>query len=71
MYIVRKLEDANRIPKLPVYVDSPMAISVTELYMRHHEDHVLSFTQVEMKGNPLDAHNVHYMRAVEDLQENQ
>ena len=31
MYIIRKLEDANRIPHLPVYVDSPMAISVTGL----------------------------------------
>jgi metallo-beta-lactamase family protein len=66
MYIVRKLEDANRIPKLPVYVDSPMAISVTDLYMRHHEDHGSSFTVEETNGNPLDAHNVHYMRAVED-----
>jgi len=66
MYIIRKLEDAGRIPKLPVYVDSPMAISVTGLYLRHHEDHVLSFTAEEKNGNPLDAHNVHYMRAAED-----
>jgi metallo-beta-lactamase family protein len=66
MYIVRKLEDANRIPRLPVFVDSPMAISITEMYMRHHEDHVLSFTNLEKNGNPLDAHNVHYMRSVED-----
>jgi metallo-beta-lactamase family protein len=66
MYIVRKLEDANRIPRLPVYVDSPMAISVTEMYMRHHEDHVLSFTNEEKTGNPLDAHTVHYMRTVDD-----
>jgi metallo-beta-lactamase family protein len=66
MYIVRKLEDANRIPRVPVYIDSPMAISITEMYMRHHEDHVLSFTDEEKIGNPLDAHNVHYMRSVED-----
>jgi metallo-beta-lactamase family protein len=66
MYIIRKLEDAGRIPKLPVYVDSPMAISVTGLYLRHHEDHVLSFTEDEKNGNPLDPENVHYMRAVED-----
>ena len=66
MYIIRKLEDANRIPPLPVYVDSPMAISVTDLYLRHHEDHDLTFTAEEKKGNPLDAHNVHYMRAVAD-----
>jgi metallo-beta-lactamase family protein len=45
MYIIRKLEDANRIPPLPVYVDSPMAISVTDLYLRHHEDHDLTFTE--------------------------
>ena len=66
MYIIRKLEDANRIPQLPVYVDSPMAISVTGIYMRHHEDHVLSFTTQEAAGNPLDPRNVHYMRAVQD-----
>jgi metallo-beta-lactamase family protein len=66
MYIVRKLEDANRIPRLPVFVDSPMAISVTDLYMRHHEDHDLTFTTEEKNGNPLDAHTVHYMRTVDD-----
>jgi metallo-beta-lactamase family protein len=66
MYIVRKLEDANRIPRLPVYVDSPMAISATALYMRHHEDHDLTYTAEEKNGNPLDAHTVHYMRTVED-----
>jgi metallo-beta-lactamase family protein len=66
MYIIRELENANRIPRLPVFVDSPMAISVTGLYLRHHEDHDLTFTQEENNGNPLDAHTVHYMRAVED-----
>jgi metallo-beta-lactamase family protein len=66
MYIIRKLEEANRIPRLPVYVDSPMAISVTGLYLRHHEDHDLEFTADEKKGNPLDALNVRYMRTVDD-----
>jgi metallo-beta-lactamase family protein len=66
MYIIRELENANRIPGLPVFVDSPMAISVTGLYLRHHEDHDLIFTKEENDGNPLDAHTVHYMRTVED-----
>src|SRR5215472_845968 len=66
MYIIRKLEDANRIPRLPIFVDSPMAISATDLYLRHHEDHDLTFTAEEKTGNPLDAHNVHYMRTVDD-----
>lgn len=65
MYILRELENANRIPRLPVYVDSPMAISVTGLYMRHREDHDLTYSTEEKKENPLDAHNVHYMRTVD------
>jgi metallo-beta-lactamase family protein len=66
MYIIRELENANRIPRLPVFVDSPMAISVTDLYMRHHEDHDVAFITESKNGNPLDAHTVHYMRTVED-----
>ena len=66
MYIIRELENANRIPRLPVFVDSPMAISVTDLYMRHKEDHDLAFTTESNSGNPLDAHTVHYMRTVDD-----
>jgi metallo-beta-lactamase family protein len=66
LYIIRKLEDAQRIPRLPVYVDSPMAISVTDLYLHHHEDHDLTYTAQEKNGNPLDAHTVHFMRTVDD-----
>lgn len=66
LYIIRKLETTNRIPHLPVYMDSPMAISVTDIYLRHHEDHDARFTADEKNGNPLDAHNVNYMRTVDD-----
>src|ERR1700688_3221224 len=66
LYLIRKLETTNRIPRLPVYMDSPMAISVTDIYLRHHEDHDVRFTADEKNGNPLDAHNVNYMRTVDD-----
>ena len=66
MYIIRELENANRIPRLPVFVDSPMAISVTGMYMRHKEDHDQAFTTKSSNGNPLDAHTVHYMRTVDE-----
>ena len=32
LYWVQRLEETGRIPRLPVYVDSPMAASVLELY---------------------------------------
>jgi metallo-beta-lactamase family protein len=68
MYYLRALDDAQRIPKLPVYVDSPMAISVTDIYARHHEDHDLDFTKLEQQGDrdPLNLQDVHMTRAVED-----
>jgi metallo-beta-lactamase family protein len=68
MYIMRLLEDQQRVPKLPTFVDSPMASSVTDLYVRHREDHRLSFLREEQTGNhdPLDVHEVHMTRSVEE-----
>src|SRR5271169_3700089 len=68
MYYLRELDDQKRIPQLPVYVDSPMAISVTDIYARHHEDHDLDFTKAEQEGDrdPLNLQDVHMTRAVED-----
>lgn len=38
LYWLRRLEQEGRVPKLPVYVDSPMAVSSIEFYRRHaHE----------------------------------
>ena len=35
LYWLKKLEDQRRIPVLPVYVDSPMAVQALEYYRRH------------------------------------
>jgi metallo-beta-lactamase family protein len=68
MYYLKLLEDQKRIPHLPVYIDSPMAISVTGLYEKHHEDHKASFQQDEDTGSrdPLNLQGVHLTRSVED-----
>ncbi len=39
LYILRQLQDGGRIPRIPIYVDSPMATSTTLLYHDHTEDH--------------------------------
>ena len=68
MYYLRQLEDQQRIPRLPVYVDSPMALSATDLYLKHCEDHDLEFSREESdgKGDPLSVHEFHLTRSVED-----
>src|SRR5262249_51365054 len=38
LYALRELEEQGAIPSLPVYIDSPMAIDVTEIYLRHREE---------------------------------
>ena len=68
MYYLRELEDEQRIPRLPVYVDSPMAVSATGLYVRHTEDHDLDFSHLENNGHhdPLNVHQFHLTRSVEE-----
>jgi metallo-beta-lactamase family protein len=68
MYYLRQLNEAKRIPQLPVYVDSPMAINVTDIYARHHEDHDLDFTKREgaPSGDPLNLREVKMTRTVDD-----
>ncbi|HEV2183317.1 MAG TPA: MBL fold metallo-hydrolase [Candidatus Acidoferrales bacterium] len=68
MYILRQLEERQQIPRLPTFVDSPMAINVTDLYVRHKEDHSLNFKREEQTGNhdPLNTHEVHMTRTVDE-----
>jgi metallo-beta-lactamase family protein len=67
MYYLRQLENLQRIPKLPVYVDSPMALSATDLYLKYKEDHDLEFTRDEQGGgDPLSVHQFHLTRSVQD-----
>lgn len=39
IWYLRELEDSGRIPKLPVFIDSPMATDVTDIFCQHPEDH--------------------------------
>jgi metallo-beta-lactamase family protein len=68
MYYLRQLEDQQRIPRTPVYVDSPMALSATDLYLKYQEDHDLEFSREETggKGDPLNVHEFHLTRTVEE-----
>src|SRR6267154_1959096 len=68
MYYLRQLENQQRIPRLPVYVDSPMALSATDLYLKYAQDHDLEFTRVDDngKGDPLDVHQFHLTRTADE-----
>jgi metallo-beta-lactamase family protein len=50
VYYLRELEERRDIPTLPVYVDSPMAISVTDIYRRHTDEHDVAMTRLVSDG---------------------
>lgn len=41
LHLIAKLTADNRIPRVPVFLDSPMAIDATQIYHRHVDDHRL------------------------------
>jgi metallo-beta-lactamase family protein len=66
LYILRELEEENAIPSLPVYVDSPMAVSAFEIFTKHKEEHDLAMSELETNGvNPLHTKNLRFVRTVE------
>jgi metallo-beta-lactamase family protein len=50
LYGLRELEDAGRIPAVPVYLDSPMGVEATAIYARHPEEHDAGMQKVARAG---------------------
>ena len=69
MYYLRELGDQQKIPRLPIYVDSPMALSATDLYVKYRDDHDKEFARIESgsggKGDPLNVHEFHLTRTAD------
>ncbi len=61
LYHLERLKRAHRIPDLPVYLDSPMAINVTDVFCRHPEEHRLSAAEAQAACGVAT-----YVRSVED-----
>jgi len=66
IWTLRQLEDAGEVPLLSVYIDSPMAIDVTEIYCRHPEDFDAEMVRAMREGTcPLCCRTYHLLRTVE------
>ena len=61
LYLVHKIIAEGRIPKMPVYLNSPMAIKATEIFSRHHKEHRLSGAQCNMIDE-----NTEFVRTVDE-----
>ena len=60
-------ENIEEYKKIPIYVDSPMAINVTEVYEKNSELFNDETKEMIMKGdNPFTFSNLHYVQSVEE-----
>lgn len=65
LYHLHRLSVANRIPRVPIYLDSPMAIDASELFYSHSADHRLTAEQCrELAGVARPVHSSEESKAL-------
>lgn len=65
LYYLHRLQQKGKIPNIPIYVDSPMAIDVTELYKSYSHYHRLGPTLEDKGTNPYSHSRLHYYQSQE------
>ncbi|MFO7650916.1 MAG: MBL fold metallo-hydrolase [bacterium] len=67
VYTLNRLRQADRIPAIPVYVDSPLASSVTEVYRsypQYYDDE--AYGMLNGHNQPFDFEGLRYVASVEE-----
>ena len=63
--MIKKLEDDNEIPNTPVFLDSPMALEATDIYLQNNDD-LKSLIKKGELVKPLSPNEFYKVRKVED-----
>jgi metallo-beta-lactamase family protein len=66
VFLLRVLMQHGRLPEIPVYIDSPMAVDASAIYAAHAADHDLSELALLGPGKSLDGSNVKLTRSVQE-----
>lgn len=63
LYYLCQLQQENRIPRIPIFVDSPMATATTLLYAQNRQDHDEETKEFFEAGiNPLNPDHLEFVR---------
>jgi len=69
IYFIKKMLAKKEIPEMPVYVDSPLAINITEVFRLHSEYFDKEIQDMLVVGDdPFNFEGLHYVRKVGDSQ---
>jgi len=64
LFTIRELEEVDLIPRLPIYVDSPMAINATQIFIKNKQDYDLESKVLELEGKDiLQTANLHFAQS--------
>ncbi len=68
LYVLHELYNDGKVPKLPVYVDSPLATRITQVFGQHPEvyDRDTHKTFLENGQNPFSFKQIHFVQSVEE-----
>lgn len=67
IYTLAKYFKSGELPSIPVYIDSPLAISATEIFRENNQCFDEETRSILMSGDsPLDFPNLHFTRSTED-----
>jgi len=69
VYTLHKLSDQGDIPRIPIYVDSPLAVNVTSVFELHpetYDEEIRAFMLEPGNTNPFGFEDLTYIRKVED-----
>jgi len=69
VYSLHRLASANQLPHVPIYVDSPLAVNVTEVFRLHpecYDEEVREFMSRDRHPDPFGFERLRYIRNVED-----
>ena len=66
VYMMDQLHNEGKLPKIPVYVDSPLAVRATEIYGAHPECYDAELHHYMLQDdNPFGFNSLQYVRTVE------
>jgi len=67
LFLLKELMEEKQIPKIPVHIDSPMAISAIQVFLKHSEDYTPQTRRLIARfGSPLEWEGFHFDQKQED-----
>jgi metallo-beta-lactamase family protein len=69
-YTLHTLFDSGKLPRIPIYIDSPLAVNATEIYRKHPECFDSeTYYHITQHHDPFGLQQLRYIRDVEESKE--